>query len=447
VLYRNAFEWRFEFPEVLNEKGDFEGFEAIIGNPPYIQLQKMGADADALQNCGYQTFTRTSDIYCLFYEQAQRLLKPGYFFGYITSNKWMRANYGEATRRFLLENTNPLLLVDFGGYQVFESATVDTNMLIAQNAPYTGQTGTCLLDKSLGSLEKMSVFIKQHINVVRDFSKESSWVILSEIEARVKAKIEAKGLPLKDWEVQINYGIKTGFNAAFIIDDNKRQELLKKCPKADSIIRPILRGRDIKKYNAEFADKWLINSHNGDNILDRVNLEQDFPAVYEHLKLYENQLIKRYDKGFHWSNLRNCAYLNELEKPKIIWIELSDIPKFSFDTDRYFVEATAFMMTGDHLKYLTTFLNSKLSDWYFDKITTTSGVGTNRWKKIYIENFPIPTLPPAIEISFDQVLDEISKHRGNIPIIEKLDLQLNLMVLDLYDFSKDEKELILNFSH
>ncbi|TFF33426.1 DUF7149 domain-containing protein, partial [Mucilaginibacter psychrotolerans] len=195
TVYKSAFEWRFEFPEVLNEQGDFEGFEVIIGNPPYIQLQKMGADADVLQKCGYKTFVRTGDIYCLFYEQAQRLLKPGYFFGYITSNKWMRANYGEATRKFFLEHTNPLLLVDFGGYQVFDSATVDANILVAQNEKYAGSTDTCLLDKSLSSLEKMSDFIRQSVTTQRGFKPDSGWVILSPLEATIKNKIEAVGTP------------------------------------------------------------------------------------------------------------------------------------------------------------------------------------------------------------------------------------------------------------
>ncbi|MCQ6961514.1 DUF7149 domain-containing protein, partial [Mucilaginibacter aquariorum] len=263
ALYRNAFEWRFEFPEVLDEKGDFEGFEVIIGNPPYIQLQKMGADADVLQKCNYETFTRTGDIYCLFYEQAIRLLKPGYFFGYITSNKWMRANYGEATRKFFLEKTNPLLLVDFGGYQVFESATVDANMLISQKAPYAGHTETCLLDKSLGSLEKMSVFIRQSVTTQGGFKPDGGWVILSPLEATIKNKIETVGTPLKDWDINIYRGILTGYNDAFIIDQKTRDALIEASPKNDEIIRPILRGRDIKKYNAKFANQWIINSHNG----------------------------------------------------------------------------------------------------------------------------------------------------------------------------------------
>ncbi len=443
AIYKNAFEWRFEFPEVLDDKGDFEGFEVIIGNPPYIQLQKMGADADALQKCGYETFTRTGDIYCLFYEQAQRLLRPGYFFGYITSNKWMRANYGEATRKFFLAKTNPLLLVDFGGYQVFDSATVDTNILIGQNAPYVGQTETCLLDKSLGSLEKMSVFIKQNTNIVKSFSGFTSWVILSEIEANIKAKIETIGTPLKDWNVQINYGIKTGFNDAFIIDDIKRKELLKNCPEAGEIIRPILRGRDVKKYNIQFANQWIINTHNGikERNISPIDVEHEYPIIFDHLVTYKDDLVKRLDKGQHWSNLRNCAYLSDFEKEKIVWIELTDHPNFALDHEGYYLNNTIFFMTGSHLKYLLAFLNSRLCEWYFDKIAATSGAGTRRWIKMYIDQICIPNPSEVVETKINTIVDALNG--GFDP---KLCKQLDDEIYSMFELSSNEVELVINAS-
>ncbi|MFS2190434.1 Eco57I restriction-modification methylase domain-containing protein, partial [Mucilaginibacter sp. Mucisp84] len=319
VIYKNAFEWRFEFPEVLNERGDFEGFEVIIGNPPYIQLQKLGADADALQKGDFTTYERTGDIYCLFYEQAIRLLKPNYYFGYITSNKWMRANYGVSTRKFFLENTNPLLLIDFGGFQVFDSATVDTNILISQKAPYNCDTKTCLIDKSLGSLEKMSLFISQSGSHFR-FLSTDSWVISTSIERRIKEKIENIGTPLRDWEINIYRGILTGYNEAFIIDGTKKNELIAADPKSAEIIRPILRGRDIKRYGSEFADLWIINIHNGlrDKGIKALNIE-DYPAIKSHLDKYFYQLQKRADKGDTPYNLRNCAYTEDFFKQKIVW--------------------------------------------------------------------------------------------------------------------------------
>jgi adenine-specific DNA-methyltransferase len=447
AIYRGAFEWRFEFPEVLNAKGDFEGFDVLIGNPPYIQLQKMGEAADLLQTMGYATFTRTGDIYCLFYEMGNNLLKPGYFLGFITSNKWMRANYGEATRKYFLEHTNPLLLVDFGGYQVFDSATVDTNILLFQNSVYTGKTQTCLFDKSLGSLEKMSDFIRQSTSSNEASKPESGWVILSPIEAAIKKKIEQKGVPLKDWEINIYRGILTGYNEAFLIDKNTRDLLVEKSPKAAEIIRPILKGRDIKKYSAEFDDRWIIFTRRGIDI-------ELYPSVKEHLYKYYDQLKPKTETdvtgrkpgNYKWFEIQdNVAYFEDFKKEKIIWIELSDAPKFSYDNEKYYAEATAFIMTGPQLKYLTAFLNSKLCDWYFDKITTTSGVGTNRWKKIYIEHLPIPTIDVETEALFENKLNSTLECLAEKKDISQLDNLMNNMVLDLYQFDQTERQLILSF--
>jgi adenine-specific DNA-methyltransferase len=169
-------------------------------------------------------------------------------------------------------------------------------------------------------------------------------VILNEIEARIKLKIESIGIPLKKWDIQINYGIKTGFNEAFIVDQAKRDELLKNCPEADEIIRPILRGRDIKKYNAKFANQWIINSHNGikEREIAPINVQDDFPIIYKHLENFKNELVKRLDQGKHWSNLRNCAYIDDLDKEKLIWIELTDHPNFALDTNGYYLNNTIF---------------------------------------------------------------------------------------------------------
>jgi len=170
-------------------------------------------------------------------------------------------------------------------------------------------------------------------------------VILSEIEARIKSKIESTGTPLKNWDVQINYGIKTGFNEAFIIDRAKRDELLKNCPEAVEIIRPILKGRNIKKYVAEFDELYIIFTRRGIDI-------DLYPAVKEHLLQYydrlkpkeENDLIGRKPGSYKWFEIQdNVAYFEDFNKEKITWIELSDIPKFSYDNENYFVEATAFI--------------------------------------------------------------------------------------------------------
>ena len=242
-----------------------DGFDIVIGNPPYIQLQNNSGELGKLYApCRYQSFANTGDIYCLFYERGWQLLKKSGHLCYITSNKWMRAGYGEKLRSFLATETNPQLLIDFGGVKVFESATVDTNILLFEKGANAHKTLCAVTNKqNKDSLKQLSIFVQQQGSYC-DFSGGDSWVILSPIEQSIKRKIEAVGTPLKDWDIQINYGIKTGFNDAFIITSEKRDEILANCSteeekkRTDELIRPILRGRDIKRYGYEWAKLYLI---------------------------------------------------------------------------------------------------------------------------------------------------------------------------------------------
>ena len=304
------FLWHTWFSDVF-ENG---GFDIVIGNPPYIQLQgNGGALARLYENCKFESFARTGDIYCLFYEQGWRMLKNGGHLCYITSNKWMRAGYGKDLRQFLAKKTNPKLLLDFGGIQVFDSATVDTNILLFAKEGNLHETQAVSGSKQHKDiLKNLSDFVR-HNAVATDFSTSDSWVILSPIEQSIKRKIEAVGVPLKDWDIQINYGIKTGYNEAFIITTEKRDEILSHCAdederkRTDELIRPILRGRDIKRYGYDWANLWLINTHNGiKGKIDRIRIE-DYPAVKAHLDQYWDKISTRADKGDTPYNLRNCV--------------------------------------------------------------------------------------------------------------------------------------------
>ncbi|MBF0761791.1 type II restriction endonuclease, partial [Dysgonomonas mossii] len=188
--------------------------------------------------------------------------------------------------------------------------------------------------------------------MISSFSEKSvsSFVILSDIEKRIKEKIEKVGIPLKNWDIQINYGIKTGFNEAFIINGEKKAELVAKSSKNAEIIRPILRGRDIKRYGYEFADLWLICTHNGTPTESAINID-DYPDIKAHLDNYYSQLTNRQDKGITPYNLRSCIYMDDFSKQKIIWIELTDHPNFALDLDGYYINNTVFFITGKHLKY------------------------------------------------------------------------------------------------
>ena len=223
----------------------------------------MGTDADFLQKMDYKTYERTGDIYCLFYEMGMKLLKPNATLSFITSNKWMRAGYGKSLRKHLTEEYNPTTLIDFAGFKVFESATVDVNILNIKKCPPSGSTQACSISKGDFDIEKMSDYVQQQ-SVECHFAGSDSWVILSPIEQSIKRKIEAVGTPLKDWDINIYRGVLTGYNDAFIINTEKRDEILSNCQTEDErtrtaeLIRPILRGRDIKRYGYNWAGLYLI---------------------------------------------------------------------------------------------------------------------------------------------------------------------------------------------
>ena len=405
-IFENAFEWRIEFPEVLDENGKFIGFDCVIGNPPYIQLQKMGADKDALKKMNYETYDGSGDIYCLFYERGWQLLKKNGHLCYITSNKWMRAGYGEKTREFFAKNTNPMLLIDFAGVKIFESATVDTNILLFSKTSNQHKTICAVTNKqNKDSVKNMSDFVQQQ-NCICDFATSDSWVILSPIEQSIKRKIEAVGTPLKDWDIQINYGIKTGFNDAFIISTEKRNEILANCKDANErqrtaeLIRPILCGRDIKRYGYVDNGLFLINTHNGvRGRIPRIKIE-DYPAVKAHLDQYWDRIATRADKGDTPYNLRNCAYLEDFSRPKIIWAETMRIhkhsverfPRFSYDERGLKTDKTCFFAVGEKLEWIVCFINSYIGQYLCSKYVSILDNGGYLMQKIYIEQISIPPI-------------------------------------------------------
>ena len=244
---------------------------------------------------------------------------------------------------------------------------------------------------------------------------DTAWIIYNPVEARIKQKIKEKGVPLCDWNIRINFGIKTGFNDAFIITTEQKNALIAEDPKSAEIIRPILRGRDIQRFAYNYANLWVINVHNGIKELGIPPIDiDDYPAIKAHLDQFYPKLAIRADRGVTPYNLRNCAYLNDLSMQKIVWGEISDKPKFAIDINgEYIPEATTFMMTGDHLKYLLCILNSTFSEYYFAKIGTTTGMGTLRWKKYLIETLPIPKTSEKDIYECEHMLDLILESSEN----------------------------------
>jgi len=358
----------------------------------------MGEMTTILEKMSFQTFARTGDIYCLFYEKAHQLLKQGGICNFITSNKWMRAGYGEATRKFFIENTNPLILIDFAGVKVFETATVDVNILLYVKEKNTFNTLACIVkDKEL---KELSLYVRQHAQYTQ-FKNVNSWVILSDIEQRIKAKIEAIGTPLKDWDINIYRGILTGYNEAFIIDKAKKEEILANCKTEEErqrtieIIRPILRGRDIKRYGYEFADLYIITTFPS----LKIDIES-YPAVKQHLLSFGYDRLKQTgDKGARkktnnkWFETQDSiSYWEDFSKQKIVYPDISERLNFQIIEDEFFFNNTIYFITShtEELSYLLKFLNSKLIDWYYKSLSVQLGEKAVRMFTIYVLNIPIP---------------------------------------------------------
>ena len=441
--------------------GVADGFDIVIGNPPYIQLQNNSGElAKLYEDCGYSTFARTGDIYCLFYERGWQLLKEGGYLCYITSNKWMRAGYGDKTRGFFANKTNPMLLIDFAGVKIFESATVDTNILLFSKSDNLHKTLCAVTNKqNKDSVNNLSDFVRQQ-DIICDFSTSDSWVVLSPIEQSIKKKIEAVGTPLKDWDINIYRGVLTGCNEAFIIDTAKRDEIISNCQTEDErkrtaeLIRPILRGRDIKRYSHEWANLWLIyipwhfpyqfdETIQGASTKAEEAFKLQYPAVYSHMLQYKESLLKRNkaETGirYEWYAMQRwgAKYWEDFSKPKIMYPNMTKYIPFYYDEKGFYQNDKSFMITGNFVAYLTAFLNSSLFKFCFLNNFPELQGGTRELRKIFFDKIPVLQVTKEINDSFISKINDIQEKYTTQKAME-----IDAMLFELYRLTEEERKTI-----
>lgn len=379
-------------------------FDVVIGNPPYVALNKI-KDVDYSRE-GFEVFEKTGDLLALFIEKGLRLTAEGKYFSFIVSNSWLKTKYGEPLKRFL-ENNGQTEVLNFVGTQLFEDATVESCIVNTIRHPRPDGDRFPITTINIRNFETQYASADSIVDAIENSKGDNG-------EELLMNRIEYIGKPLKEWNISINRGILTGFNEAFIIDTAKRDELIASDTKSAEIIKPILRGRDVQKYATNWAEQWMITT------FPSLNLAIDsYPAVKIYLESFGKRLEQTGEVGSRkktknaWFETQDqISYWEDFEKSKVIWGEISDEPKFSYDNNSYYMNDTLFMMTGQNLKYLLALLNSKLSKWYFEKISTTTGMGTNRWKKFKLELLPIAIAND--ETPFINFVDEILESKPKI---------------------------------
>lgn len=457
----HPFEWRFEFPEILDDDGNFKGFDLIIGNPPYIRQEELKELKPHLAK-NYKVYKGTSDIYTYFYELGFNVLKDNGVLSYITSNKYTRAGYGEALREFLLKNVKVLECTDLNGIKVFDSATVDTSILCFEKSKSKDNKF-----KYLALSNEILKTCAYDIGLYKDFAEFSqnslskeSFTFSDENTSALKAKIERIGTPLKEWQgLNIYRGILTGYNEAFIITTEKRNEILANCKdeaekeRTAKLIRKMLRGRDIKRYSYEWAGLWVINTHNGyksknGEKTEAINIEH-YPSLKKYFDEFYPQLEKRADKGLTPYNLRNCAYIEEFEKEKIVYpCIMAKEPCFSYETSFAFAMAPANIITSnsDILKYILAFLNSDFIYLMLRKFYMGGGI-EGELKTNNLEKLPIPKINSKNQKLADELInlvDEIlkAKEQDKNANTQELENKINSLVYKLYNLTEDEIKII-----
>ena len=444
-IYENAFEWRFEFPDVLNDEGDFVGFDAVIGNPPYVQLQSMKEMSKQYEKLNFATYTSMGDLYALFYEKGNEILKHKGILCFITGSAWMRTNYGQNLRNYFNNHTCLLEVIDLSDCDIFDSATVLTTIITLEKSNNKNPIKAIRFTKKdqdrIKSLRE--VFDKEHTTI--ESFKDSSWIIAEQATYFIKNKIEEQGKKLIDWDITINYGIKTGYNEAFIIDDATKKKLIIKDSRSSEIIKPILRGRDIKKYYYDFQKFWLIGSHNGNKENGILPIDiNNYPAIKEFLDSKWDKISSRTDKGDTPYNLRNCAYWEDFEKPKIIYPNMTKFLPFTLDNGGNCVNDKCFILSGEKIYFLTAFLNSKLFRHCFSDAFPELQGNSKEVKKFIIEQIPVKYISDDEEASFKIMVNKILtiKKENQQADTLLLEQEIDAMVYELYGLSEEEIKIV-----
>jgi type I restriction-modification system DNA methylase subunit len=462
------FNWDIEFHKIIKEEG---GFDAVIGNPPYVRQESLGAQFKEYAKNSFTSYAGTADLYIYFIEKAHSLLREGGSFGMICSNKFMRANYGKPLRSFLSARTSLIEIVDFGELPVFENAATFPAIVLTQNIKTKKQKFIYAPIKNLNFHSLEGEVIKTGNKLDEKSLSSDNWTLAKAEEISIFEKMKKNGIPLGEYvKGKIFYGIKTGLNEAFVVDRETRNRLIHEDKKSAEIIKPFVVGDDIRKYHINYNERYLIFTRHGIHI-------HDYPAIERHLSYFKDRLMPRPKewKGKQWTGRKpglykwyeiqdTIDYYEELEKPKIIWPEIAKESRFAVDYGNYYLNKTCFFAPIDDL-YLVGILNSKTIWFFLKRLCSVLGDadkgGRLLQQKIYVETIPVHVVDQSNQADkahnarMAKLVESIltmqkqvaeAKSTAQKEIIQRqiaaTDAEIDQLVYELYGLTKDEIKIV-----
>jgi hypothetical protein len=436
-------DWRIQFAEVFAKNG---GFDIALANPPYISHDQITADKDILRRF-YSTYSAFGDLYCYFLERALQLLRSGGTMAFITSNSYLKAKYGSELRTLLQKKARIRQLLNIEVSQVFLAAIVNVAILVAQKRGVgESDTDSARVCNSSWDGCNFADFLRGHsYDIPLDHFTSTQWSLEKPEVLSIRAKIEKGGHTLKWLGTKIRLGVATGCNEAFLINSAKREELIARHANSADIIVPVIRGRDVERYGNVKPSLYLIAAKNG------VNVKRDYPAVYEHLNSFGESFRKRGAQGENWWNLRACAFYDDFDRERIVWMELTDRARFTVcDAGVWCLNTTYFLLPPNEypITYLLAILNSNVIYFYFKLVAQTSGMGVPRWINIYVEQFPIPYGPKEVRGVLEQLVQHIilQKQRNADADTVALEREIDQHVYKLYNLTPEEIRIVENYT-
>ncbi|HNT75577.1 MAG TPA: TaqI-like C-terminal specificity domain-containing protein [Anaerolineae bacterium] len=440
----DAFDWAVDFAEVFTPQADAApGFDIIVANPPYVRQELLGAALKATLKKRYpDVYTGTADLYVYFYARALQLLREGGVASFITSNKWLRAGYGEKLRQHLNAQTTVQAIIDFGDLPVFGAIAYPQIIVFRKAAPAADHPVRALTVDDLSVVDHLSEVAQAAAwEQPRSSLRADGWTLVNLNSLSLMKELRNRGKTLQEFvNNQFYYGLKTGFNKAFIVDQITRDEIVNRDPKSADLLKLWVRGRDIKRWQTNWNNLYVIFARRDINI-------DDYPGIRDHLMSFQKHLVPGIPGGrkagsYKWYETQDpVAYHAEFEKAKIVWPDIAQHCEFALDEQGCYPDCTLFVIPRADL-YLLGLLNSSVVEWFYQNVSPRVQNGFLRFKRSYLQQVPIPDPTPDQRAAIEGLVRKLLDARGQGPQVAAWEAELNARVYQVYGLTAEEIAVI-----